>query len=211
MSTLDIRDIMDMLPHRYPFLLIDRIVELDTEAGRVVALKNVTANEPQFTGHFPGVPVMPGVLIIEAMAQACAIIALIFGRQKRHAAIAGAIGLLLCVPAMLTAFVNLTDAEGMTLFGLIRIPRLEGFEKTYMAENLSVIDKLWTVLVGGVFQVLRHENIHQAMYTPDGMLALFVFSLPLMALGALALFARWTDGYRGRRRQRARWLRRRAR
>ena len=76
MSTLDIRDIMDMLPHRYPFLLIDRIVELDTEAGRVVALKNVTANEPQFTGHFPGVPVMPGVLIIEAMAQACAIIAL---------------------------------------------------------------------------------------------------------------------------------------
>ena len=49
MSTLDIRDIMDMLPHRYPFLLIDRIVELDTEAGRVVALKNVTANEPQFT------------------------------------------------------------------------------------------------------------------------------------------------------------------
>ena len=76
MSTLDIRDIMDMLPHRYPFLLIDRIVELATEAGRVVALKNVTANEPQFTGHFPGVPVMPGVLIIEAMAQACAIIAL---------------------------------------------------------------------------------------------------------------------------------------
>ena len=75
MSTLDIRDIMDMLPHRYPFLLIDRIVELDTEAGRVVALKNVTANEPQFTGHFPGVPVMPGVLIFEAMAQACAIIA----------------------------------------------------------------------------------------------------------------------------------------
>ncbi len=75
-----------------------------------------------------------------------------------------------------------------------------------MAENLSVLDKLWTVLVGGVFQVLRHENIHQAMYTPDGMLALFVFSLPLMALGALALFARWTDGCRagGRRRPRAR-------
>ena len=83
MSTLDIRDIMDMLPHRYPFLLIDRIVELDTEAGRVVALKNVTANEPQFTGHFPGVPVMPGVLIIEAMAQACAIIAFPKARTAR--------------------------------------------------------------------------------------------------------------------------------
>ena len=134
--------------------------------------------------------------IAPAAILACAIIALIFGRKKRHAALSGAIGLLLCVPAMLTAFVNLTGAEGMTLLGLIRIPRLEGFEKTYMAENLPVIDKLWTVLVGGVFQVLRHENIHQAMYTPDGMLALFVFSLPLMALGALALFARWTDGCR---------------
>lgn len=76
MTTLDIRDILEMLPHRYPFLLIDRVVELDVEAGRVVALKNVTVNEPQFTGHFPEVPVMPGVLIIEAMAQTCAIAAL---------------------------------------------------------------------------------------------------------------------------------------
>ena len=137
--------------------------------------------------------------IAPAAILACAIIALIFGRKKRHAAISGAIGLLLCVPAMLTAFVNLTGAEGMTLLGLIRIPRLEGFEKAFMAENRSVGDKLWAVLIGGVFQVLRHENIHQAMYTPDGMLALFMFSLPLMALGALALFARWTDGRRAAR------------
>ncbi|MBP3439053.1 MAG: 3-hydroxyacyl-ACP dehydratase FabZ [Sutterella sp.] len=76
MTQFDIRDIMDQLPHRYPFLLIDRVIELDAEAGRVVALKNVTVNEPQFTGHFPGVPIMPGVLIIEAMAQTCAIAAL---------------------------------------------------------------------------------------------------------------------------------------
>lgn len=137
--------------------------------------------------------------IAPAAILACAIIALIFGRRKRHAAIAGVIGLLLCVPAMLTAFVNLTGAEGMTLLGLIRVPRLEGFEKTFMAENRSVGDKLWAVLIGGVFQVLRHENIHQAMYTPDGMLALFMFSLPLMVLGALALFARWTDGRRAAR------------
>lgn len=137
--------------------------------------------------------------IAPAAILACAIIALIFGRRKRHAAISGAIGLLLCVPAMLTAFVNLTGAEGMTLLGLIRIPRLEGFEKAFMAENWSVGDKLWAVLIGGVFQVLRHENIHQAMYTPDGMLALFMFSLPLMVLGALALFARWTDGRRAAR------------
>lgn len=129
--------------------------------------------------------------IAPAAILACAIIALIFGRRKRHAVISGTIGLLLCVPAMLTAFVNLTGAESMTLLGLIRIPRLEGFEKTFMAGNWSVGDKLWAVLIGGVFQVLRHENIHQAMYTPDGMLALFMFSLPLMAL-----FARWTDGRR---------------
>ena len=76
MKTLNISDIMDLLSHRYPFLLIDRVGELDEEAGRVVCWKNVTANEPQFTGHFPSVPVMPGVLIIEAMAQACAVVAL---------------------------------------------------------------------------------------------------------------------------------------
>lgn len=75
-KTLNIADIMEQLPHRYPFLLIDRVLELSDELDRVVAIKNVTMNEPQFTGHFPEVPVMPGVLMIEAMAQACAIIAL---------------------------------------------------------------------------------------------------------------------------------------
>jgi len=65
----DVREIMDYLPHRYPFLLIDRIVEYE-EMKRIVAIKNVTMNEPFFQGHFPGIPIMPGVLIIEAMAQA---------------------------------------------------------------------------------------------------------------------------------------------
>ncbi len=63
-----ITEIMKILPHRYPFLLVDRILELDP-AKRIVGLKNVTVNEPFFQGHFPGMPVMPGVLIIEAMAQ----------------------------------------------------------------------------------------------------------------------------------------------
>lgn len=66
---LDIQDILRILPHRYPFLLIDRVVDL-TRKERVVAIKNVTFNEPFFQGHFPGVPIMPGVLIIEAIAQA---------------------------------------------------------------------------------------------------------------------------------------------
>lgn len=64
--------IMRILPHRYPFLLIDRVLELES-GKRVVAIKNVTANEPQFTGHFPGRPIMPGVLMVEAMAQTGAV------------------------------------------------------------------------------------------------------------------------------------------
>ncbi len=66
----DILEIKDILPHRYPFLLIDRILELDIQNLKVKALKNVTVNEEFFNGHFPDYPVMPGVLIIEAMAQA---------------------------------------------------------------------------------------------------------------------------------------------
>jgi beta-hydroxyacyl-ACP dehydratase FabZ len=73
-SDSDIGAIMQLLPHRYPFLLVDRILEL-TPGDRVVALKNVTINEPFFQGHFPGRPIMPGVLIIEAMAQAGGILA----------------------------------------------------------------------------------------------------------------------------------------
>lgn len=67
--TLDITEIMGILPHRYPFLLIDRVIEMERKQ-RIVAIKNVTANEPQFTGHFPDYPVMPAVMTIEAMAQA---------------------------------------------------------------------------------------------------------------------------------------------
>ena len=71
--TLDIRDIEKILPHRYPFLLIDRVTEL-VPGERLVAYKNVSINEPFFQGHFPDNPVMPGVLIIEALAQAAAIL-----------------------------------------------------------------------------------------------------------------------------------------
>jgi 3-hydroxyacyl-[acyl-carrier-protein] dehydratase len=69
---LEAADIMRIIPHRYPFLLIDRVVELEP-GKRAVAVRNVTANEPQFTGHFPGRPIMPGVLMVEALAQTGAV------------------------------------------------------------------------------------------------------------------------------------------
>ena len=68
-TVFDIKTILDHLPHRYPFLLVDRVVEFEA-SKRIVALKNVTINEPFFQGHFPGIPIMPGVLIVEAMGQA---------------------------------------------------------------------------------------------------------------------------------------------
>jgi 3-hydroxyacyl-[acyl-carrier-protein] dehydratase len=68
-QTMDITEIMAILPHRYPLLLIDRVIEMERRK-RVVAIKNVTANEPHFNGHFPGYPIMPGVLMVEAIAQA---------------------------------------------------------------------------------------------------------------------------------------------
>ena len=71
---LDIQAIRDILPHRYPFLLVDRIVEMDEQ--RIVGIKNVTVNEPFFMGHFPDFPVMPGVLIVESMAQVAGVLVL---------------------------------------------------------------------------------------------------------------------------------------
>ncbi len=68
-TTLDVNDIQRILPHRFPFLLIDRVLDLKRRE-RIVAIKNVTINEPFFAGHFPGVPIMPGVLVVEAIAQA---------------------------------------------------------------------------------------------------------------------------------------------
>jgi UDP-3-O-[3-hydroxymyristoyl] N-acetylglucosamine deacetylase/3-hydroxyacyl-[acyl-carrier-protein] dehydratase len=72
-ETLDIRSILDILPHRYPFVMVDRVVEIKG-TDELVAIKNVTFNEPYFNGHFPGNPVMPGVLQLEAMAQAAGIL-----------------------------------------------------------------------------------------------------------------------------------------
>jgi 3-hydroxyacyl-[acyl-carrier-protein] dehydratase len=78
MAEMDIYELLKYLPQRYPVLMIDRVKELDP-GKRIVALKNVSANEPHFQGHFPGRPIMPGVLILEAMAQAAGLLA--FARQ----------------------------------------------------------------------------------------------------------------------------------
>jgi len=71
---IDINEILSLMPHRYPVLLVDRVIEFE-ETKRIVAIKNVTINEPFFQGHFPGRPIMPGVLILEAMAQAGGVLA----------------------------------------------------------------------------------------------------------------------------------------
>ena len=85
---MDIHYILEKLPHRYPFLLVDRILDADLENKSLRALKNVTINEPFFTGHFPSRPVMPGVLMVEALAQASALLGF-HGRRhlagRRHA------------------------------------------------------------------------------------------------------------------------------
>lgn len=74
-TSLDVHEIMDQIPHRYPFLLVDRVLEC-TPGESIVVIKNVSANEPYFTGHFPDHMIMPGVLIIEAMAQAAGLLAI---------------------------------------------------------------------------------------------------------------------------------------
>lgn len=83
-KTMDITEIQSLLPHRYPFLLLDRVTDFE-EGKYLIGLKNVTFNEPQFTGHFPQLPVFPGVLILEAMAQATGLLAFkTFGAPKEN-------------------------------------------------------------------------------------------------------------------------------
>lgn len=80
---IDVRGIEQLLPHRYPFLLVDRVVDFEPRK-RILAYKNITANEPCFTGHFPGNPVMPGVLIIEALAQAGGLLTTLTAQAEGH-------------------------------------------------------------------------------------------------------------------------------
>ena len=83
---MDIDEIKRVIPHRYPFLLVDRVIECDMES-RIVGIKNVTTNEPFFQGHFPEYPIMPGVLIIEALAQVACILALKMLKKEGHGSV----------------------------------------------------------------------------------------------------------------------------
>lgn len=86
-KTLDIKQITKILPHRYPFLLVDRVIEIDLEKGIIVAQKNLTINEAFFQGHFPDAPIMPGVLILEALAQAGGVLVHLKGQMDNKIAV----------------------------------------------------------------------------------------------------------------------------
>ena len=120
---MKIYEIMELLPHRYPFLLVDRVESINDDLTEIVAYKNVTANEPQFTGHFPNAPVMPGVLIIEAMAQACAMLAFARMGGERD-------------PEKLFYFASIDNAR----FKRVVIPGDQlRFECTFLREKLGMI------------------------------------------------------------------------
>ncbi len=84
-TSLDTKELMEILPHRYPFLLVDKILELDIEKGTIIAQKNLTMNEAFFQGHFPGSPIMPGVLILESLAQAGGVLVHLRGNREKIA------------------------------------------------------------------------------------------------------------------------------
>src|ERR1700722_13219860 len=82
---IDVKEIVKILPHRYPFLLVDKIIEIDLEKGYIVGQKNLTINESFFQGHFPDAPIMPGVLILEALAQAGSVLVHLKGARGKVA------------------------------------------------------------------------------------------------------------------------------
>jgi len=134
--------------------------------------------------------IAPAMILLAAALAGCA------GIKKRHALLSGAMGILLCVPAILTLIVNLFGEEGFTMLGMLDIPQLEAYEKADsfvdMIEPgtnvfLLAARKVWAILTGGIFQIVLHVYMNTGMYTPDGMLALYFVSLPLIALGVLWL------------------------
>jgi 3-hydroxyacyl-[acyl-carrier-protein] dehydratase len=123
---LDVNEIMKILPHRHPFLLVDRVTEID-HGTRIAAFKNVTMNEPFFTGHFPGHPVMPGVLIVEALAQAACILAIVSSDES--------------IRSKVTYFVGIENAK-------FRKPVFPGDQLDLEVQALSNRRGIWTFSAG---------------------------------------------------------------
>lgn len=112
----DAKEIEKILPHRYPFLLVDRILEINLEENEILGLKNVTVNEPFFQGHFPGVPIMPGVLILEALAQTGGVLVHQKGYTKKIAVLLNVTGAKFRKP-VLPGDVLLLHAKGVHVSG----------------------------------------------------------------------------------------------
>lgn len=136
-----------------------------------------------------------------AVLIACGVAAA-YGMKKRHALGACVLGLLVCLPALLTLWVNLGGRSGFDLLGIVHIPALEGFDKAQSVldtlipggEGEMLRRKFWAVITGGVFQVLGHMNISAELFAPQGLLALYVLSIPLMLLGGFALLRNLLQG-----------------
>lgn len=153
--------------------------------------------------------IAPAVIVLSAILAVCG------GVKIRHAVFAGMLGMLLCVPAMLTLWVNLTGAEGFTIWGMLDIPRLEAYEKADSlldmlnpGESLFLLAarKLWAIITGGVFQIVLHVYMNTDLYVPDGMLALYFLSLPLIALGGLWLITCALKGKLPEKERRMAWV-----
>lgn len=137
-----------------------------------------------------------------AFIVAACLIAAAYGMKKRNAVGAALLGLAVCVPALLTLWVNMSGREGFTWLGMIEIPKLQEFDKSWLfaatADASGALrhawDRLWSVLAASVFQCVYHENISAELYAPGGLLALFAFSVPLIFLGALSLAMRRLHG-----------------
>jgi len=123
------------------------------------------------------------------------VVAAVWGGKKKHAVGAAAAGLLVCLPAVMTLWVNLSGLEGFKWLGIVQIPVLENFDKadslfdglTMASARWEIRCKVWAVITGGIFQILDHMNISREMFAPAGMGALYVISLPLMLLGGFYL------------------------
>lgn len=139
---MDIKEIMDTIPHRYPFLLIDKIISIE-EGKKVTAIKNVTINEQFFNGHFPIEPVMPGVLIIEAMAQAGSVAILKSPELKGKIAYFGAINNAKFRQKVVPGDVLLLEVE------IIKLKKSAGIGKgTAYVDNKKVAEAELTFMIG---------------------------------------------------------------